>query len=149
MLVSVESDRQAETTASAAADLACQLGAQVVLLNVFSTGYSSSPDIVFNELEHRALCMKDATAVLEGLRERFMPDLKVETLVREGNPATEILKAAKACNADLIVIGTPSLGLLARVIFGNVVRVLMQHASCPVLTVGHRPRVETAHDDSA
>ena len=47
------------------------------------------------------------------------------------------------------VIGTPSHGLLARVIFGNVVHVLMQHASCPVLTVAYRPRDEPSHDDSA
>jgi hypothetical protein len=44
----------------------------------------------------------------------------VRTLAREGNPADEILEAARAADADLIVVGRSGKNLLARAILGSV-----------------------------
>ncbi|CAN5560607.1 hypothetical protein BH10PLA1_BH10PLA1_21190 [soil metagenome] len=140
ILVAVACGPESETTATYAAILARQTGAHVVLLTVFPTGYSSGPDIVFTQLEERATCIHSAAVALEELREKVMPDLKVETLLREGSPATEILKVAEGCKADMIVIGTPEHGLLDRLFFGNEMHAMMQRAQVPVLTVPHHVR---------
>lgn len=149
ILVAVACGPESETTAKYAADLARQLGAHVVLLTVFPTGYSSGPDIVFTKLEERATCIHGAAIALEELREKVMPDLKVETLLREGSPAAEILKVADVCNADMIVIGTPAYGLFDRIFFGNEMHVMAGRAQVPVLSVPHKLRDVSTHSSMA
>jgi len=139
ILVALAGETQSDATAIFAAGLVQQLHAEMILLNVFPTGYSSGPDIVFSELEHRADCIRDATALLESIRSRLMPDLKVDMILREGEPSQQIVKAARDCGADLIVIGAPAHGWLTRTMLGSVTHSVVHHASCPVLTVPFRP----------
>ncbi len=65
------------------------------------------------------------------------PDLKgpVETMVMEGEPSTEILRAAEELGCDLIVMGTHGRTGLGRLLMGSVAEAVLRHASCPVLTV--------------
>lgn len=61
--------------------------------------------------------------------------LAAEADGRVGDPATEILAAASASNADLIVIGTHGRTGLKRLLLGSVARNVLQHAPCSVLVV--------------
>jgi len=54
---------------------------------------------------------------------------------RDGDAATELISAAAACNADLIVLGTHGRTGLARLVIGSVARNVVHHASCSVLIV--------------
>jgi nucleotide-binding universal stress UspA family protein len=54
---------------------------------------------------------------------------------RDGDAATEILAAAKASNADLIVMGTHGRTGLTRLVLGSVARNVLEHATCSVLVV--------------
>jgi nucleotide-binding universal stress UspA family protein len=54
---------------------------------------------------------------------------------REGDAATEILAAASAYGADIIVMGTRGRTGLARLVLGSVARNVLQHANCSVLVV--------------
>jgi nucleotide-binding universal stress UspA family protein len=54
---------------------------------------------------------------------------------RDGDAATEILAAANASKADLIVIGTHGRTGLKRLVLGSVARNVLQHAKCSVLVV--------------
>ncbi|MRJ75972.1 universal stress protein [Aeromicrobium sp. SMF47] len=71
---------------------------------------------------------REAAALLEG----WGP--KVTTHVRSGNPATEIVRAAKAKKAGLIVIASQSSRAEA-VLMGSVAHKVLNHATCPVLVV--------------
>jgi nucleotide-binding universal stress UspA family protein len=62
---------------------------------------------------------------------------------REGDAATEILAAASASKADLIVMGTHGRTGIARLVLGSVARNVLQHATCSVLIVREEP-TETA-----
>ena len=53
----------------------------------------------------------------------------------EGSAAREIVRRGKETNADLIVIGTHGRRGLAHAVLGSVAERVVQHASCPVLTV--------------
>jgi universal stress protein A len=66
---------------------------------------------------------------------RSLPDVTVESHVRVGSPAEEILRAARDNHADLIVIATHGRGGLSRVLFGSVTERVVRRAPCPVLTV--------------
>lgn len=59
----------------------------------------------------------------------------VLTVAREGNPADEILEAARAADADLIVVGRRGKNFLARAILGSVAVRVVELARCDVLVV--------------
>ncbi len=63
------------------------------------------------------------------------PTVKTDHRVLNGDPADQILKAAKDVNADLIVMGTHGSGGLTRLLMGSVAESVMRKAPCPVLTV--------------
>ena len=59
----------------------------------------------------------------------------VRTVAREGNPTNEILEAARAADADLIVVGRRGKNFLARAILGSVAVRVVELARCDVLVV--------------
>ena len=61
--------------------------------------------------------------------------LAAEADRREGDAATEILAAARAFKADVVVMGTHGRTGLSRLVLGSVARNVLQHATCSVLIV--------------
>jgi nucleotide-binding universal stress UspA family protein len=61
--------------------------------------------------------------------------IKAQADHRDGDAATEILAAATAERADLIVVGTRGQTGLIRLVLGSVARNVLQHATCSVLVV--------------
>ena len=59
----------------------------------------------------------------------------VETVIRNGLAFFEITEAAKALNADLIIIGTHGYSGVTRAIMGSTAEKVVRHAPCPVLVV--------------
>ena len=66
-------------------------------------------------------------------------DVTVEKLVRHGDPAKEILKAAIDIEADMIIIGSHSRKSLKEKLLGSVPERVAKQAPCPVLIVSHLP----------
>jgi nucleotide-binding universal stress UspA family protein len=58
----------------------------------------------------------------------------VETIVRGGAPADQIIRAADEIEADLIVIGGRGKGAVGAILLGSVAYQVLHHARCPVLT---------------
>jgi nucleotide-binding universal stress UspA family protein len=85
-------------------------------------------------------------------------DLPVEkTRVLVGSPGPAIIEIAKACEADLIVMGTHGRSGLSRLIMGSVAEYVLRHAPCPVLTIkpgtvehlSHEEKTSLAMSESA
>ena len=75
---------------------------------------------------------------LEEVRGRLDgPDLNnpVETRLRQGDAAEEILSSAEELGCDLIVMGTHGRSGLGRLLMGSVAESVLRKARCPVLTV--------------
>lgn len=66
--------------------------------------------------------------------------LTAEADCREGAAATEILAAANAFEADLILLDTRGRTGMARLVLGSVARNVLHHASSSVLVVRETPR---------
>lgn len=64
---------------------------------------------------------------------RQTASLPVEAVLREGDPAEEILRAAGEKGATLIVMGTQGHGLVHEVFLGSVSHHVLRHAPVPVL----------------
>lgn len=61
--------------------------------------------------------------------------ISYRVLAGHGDPASFICKIADQEKADLIIMGTRGQGLVSELILGSVSHHVIQHASCPVLTV--------------
>ncbi|HVY71082.1 MAG TPA: universal stress protein [Verrucomicrobiae bacterium] len=64
----------------------------------------------------------------------------VNTVVRIGPPAREIIEVANDLAADLIVISTHGRTGLKHILLGSVAEQVVRHAPCPVLVVRERER---------
>lgn len=121
-----------------ATTLAKALGASLTILHVLA------PPIVVPEqyLDAMALDSLQTRARAWALRELQKLSMRasrarVETavLLREGEPADEILRAGRGKKADLIVTGTHGRRGLSKMFLGSVAQRVATVASCPVVTV--------------
>jgi nucleotide-binding universal stress UspA family protein len=62
-------------------------------------------------------------------------DCDIQLHWAHGKPFVEILRAAAAWSADLIVVGTHGRGMAAHLLVGSVAEKVVRKAPCPVLTV--------------
>ena len=65
--------------------------------------------------------------------------MNIERVLREGNPAEEIVRLAGERGCDLIVMGTHGRRRLGRLLMGSVAEQVLRRAPCPVLTVKGEP----------
>jgi nucleotide-binding universal stress UspA family protein len=139
VLVPTDFSRDAELSTSVALDLLAKQSAAttLVLLHVYHlpyeyTAYGSIPTSLdyFKDVEG---------AAEERLRELAEPlaseGLSVRTVAREGYPPEVIVGEAEAIGADLIALGTHGRSGLTHLLLGSTAERVVQHASCPVLTV--------------
>jgi nucleotide-binding universal stress UspA family protein len=87
--------------------------------------------------------------LFEALREEAEADLKegcarvapvqCETMLRQGAAAEEIVKAADACGADLIVMGSHGRRGLSRFFLGSVAEGVLRQAKVPVMIIRLAP----------
>jgi nucleotide-binding universal stress UspA family protein len=84
---------------------------------------SEPVEVTFQELKEKLLGLKGPDKV------------PVEHRLEEGDPATEILRTARDCGCDLIVMGTHGRRGLSRLLTGSVAEQVMRKAPCPVVTV--------------
>ena len=62
-------------------------------------------------------------------------NIPVEHILREGDPAAEILRVAEEHKCDLIVMGSHGRTGVARLLMGSVAEHVVRKAECPVLVV--------------
>ena len=60
---------------------------------------------------------------------------RTTTLLREGDPAQQIVRAARSERADLIVVGTHGRRGFSKLLLGSVAERVVGTAPCPVVTV--------------
>ncbi len=64
-----------------------------------------------------------------------LPDVAVDYLLSEEDPAEAIVHAASAHRCDLIVMGSHGRSGLRRLFMGSVAEHVVRHAPCPVLVI--------------
>jgi nucleotide-binding universal stress UspA family protein len=116
-----------------ASALARDYGAELVVVHVNRPAPIYAPDgiVVAGVPVEEPLELRGKLAQLKP----HDPRVKVEYKLLDGDPAEQILKAAAAANADLIVLGTHGATGLARLLMGSVAEQVLRKAACPVLTV--------------
>jgi len=138
ILIAVDFEEASLRALEAARAIAAGVGAPIVLVHVYRVPLYAYPSIdplpilppmAFQpELDAAARRSLTAFAVSAGIPAS-------STLVREGDPAEEILAAAAAIDARMIAVGTHGRHGLAHVLLGSVAEDVVRRATVPVLTV--------------
>ncbi|MFC6874708.1 universal stress protein [Halobellus marinus] len=134
ILLPTDGTNSMETVIEAAADIAGRRDAEVHILYVvddraFLTLQDEMKTEVLSELKGEGEAATDRAATR--LREA---GIDVETTIRQGDPADQILAHEKKLDADLITMGTRR-GDYTKNLMGSVSQKVVARASAPVLTV--------------
>lgn len=110
--------------------------AELILMFVVERGYYESSVLVPDSgaiLQHQADAAQDKLEeICASLRTR---GINCRAVVEAGVAYEAIVDAAKRVKASLIVISTHGRTGLAHVLIGSVAERVVQHSSCPVLTI--------------
>lgn len=130
ILVPVDFSECSEKALQYAVPFAQQFGAEIILLSVIHY------PIEFPEaLTTEGQTVREADAELRALAKDLGAGVPCETLVKIGAPDVEILEAARASDADLVILSTHGRSGLAHALLGSTAERVVRYASCPVLVV--------------
>jgi len=137
ILVPIDFSEHARPILDWASHLAEVHGASILLLHAYHL------PVEFQQLEGAYLppdFWSNVKSEAEQTLAKYAADLekagtRVETVVREGYPASVIIDEAAERGVDLIVIGTHGLSGLKHMLLGSIAERVVQKAHCPVLTV--------------
>jgi nucleotide-binding universal stress UspA family protein len=121
-----------------ALDLVRQADGRLTLLHVLEWLAEDEPRMLahFNVAEYRRALAADARERLRALvAEEPRTWAEIETVLAFGRAHREIIRAAEANSADLIVMGAQGRGGVDLALFGSTTQQVVRSASCPVLTV--------------
>jgi nucleotide-binding universal stress UspA family protein len=142
ILVAVDGSAQAGWAVDLVAHLALAHDARLMLLHVVIIPLLRA-EFAYVEPTEPGGCFLEAERLLELDKARIAGAIQVDTVQREGDPATEILQTAHSYRADLIIMGTHGRGPIGQVVLGSVANAVMRKSTCPVLTVSHAPVVDS------
>lgn len=144
VLVAIDGSENSNRALDFALDLADKYSAAVTVLNVSEAptmgvmpqepiDYSGSGMVVFSK-DFRKLhdeIINKAVAHAKALK----PNVAVSSKLREGNPASEIVAAAKEGGFDVVVVGHKGAGRVKEMFLGSVSEKVVHLAPCPVVIV--------------
>ena len=112
--------------------MAREHGARLIVLHVCPSAVATS------EIEAAMLPSEADKELLRAELSRLQPrdpKVRVEHRLQAGEPVEEILRVARECPCDLIVMGTHGRTGLSRLLMGSVAEAVVRTASCPVVTI--------------
>jgi nucleotide-binding universal stress UspA family protein len=113
-----------------AQEIAVLFNAEIIVLLV--DDHPSKSHLAANKEARRASCVKSIQHLLID-HDLVQHSMKIE--IREGSPASEIIRAADSLGADLIVMSTHGRSGLRQILMGSVAEKVVRMARVPVLTV--------------
>jgi nucleotide-binding universal stress UspA family protein len=96
-------------------------------------GWNPAMDMAVGE-DWTASADRHYAAVAQQWRQKY-PDIEIKLDIRRGHAVENLLQAAEAVHAQVIVLGGHHRPHLSAVLLGSVVRGVLQHATCPVAVV--------------
>ena len=136
ILVTTDFSEAALKGVESARELSSALGAK---LHVVYVADLPLPSLTFSSEFHRHEIqqehLKSAERELAVYRQEHLAGLDVQTHLREGHAAEEIVACAEEVGADLVVIATHGYGSVAKLLFGSTALRVLHKSPCPVVAV--------------
>jgi nucleotide-binding universal stress UspA family protein len=131
IVVGTDGSTNARCAVARAADLACDTGAELVVVCAVGLLATAASPGTHREIREQLEGDWTETARQSGAR--------VRTEMRDGNPVRVLLAIADEIDADVIVVGSRGFGGFPELLLGSTSTQLAQHSHRPVLIV---PRVD-------
>lgn len=145
ILVPTDFSASSEVALELACSLARAQGARLILLHVAAYDVTEAGMMAVSmDPSYYHDAMKEIQDRVVGPTPGFF----VETSLKEGTPAEEILRVADDVGADLIVMGTHGRTGLSRLLMGSVAEAVTRRAGCPVL-LAKKPVGKSRNNDVA
>jgi nucleotide-binding universal stress UspA family protein len=138
ILVAVDNEPIAAHAADIAAELARQGGAELAFIHVIDPALVNAADTGLQPAVLVASAKDEARRMIADFHKRLPEQQAALEFVEIGEPASEIVGAAKDWPADLVVIGSHGRGGIRRALLGSVAEAVMRQAPCPVLVARAR-----------
>jgi len=133
IMIAVDESAAAADAAHSGLRLAQALHAEVIFATVVFIQIDDMAQYPAAQEEKR---LAEARALLSGfVAQAANVGIKARSVVREGEPAPELLRAAEEEAVDLIVTGTHGRRGVPRFFLGSVAEALARQAPCPILLV--------------
>lgn len=121
-----------------ARDLAGRLGLEIVLLHAYAIPVVVYPG--FDPIVAPGLPDEIASAAKSALEKLSAENGGLRTILRAGDPATEILKAIEDLRPKLVAMGTHGRTGLSHLLLGSVAEKVVRGSAAPVITIHAKPR---------
>jgi nucleotide-binding universal stress UspA family protein len=119
--------------------------ARLLLLHVLGAGSGIVSDPVGMPYYDAAGAIDFTVKTLEPWRMMARTqDLPCDSVVREGQPAQQILAAARQFRADRLLLGTRSRSKVSKLLLGSVAEQVLRSVNLPVITVGPEAHLKAA-----
>lgn len=140
ILVPIDFSGHADLALETAIALARDSGGRLHLLHAYEIPLGTIPPYGVSIPDALLIDVRDAAArrIEKAAHKVEAAGIACETQVLHAAPAEGIAEAARACGADLIVMGTRGLTGLKHVLLGSVTERTVRIAPCPVLTVKNK-----------
>ena len=143
ILLPTDGSKNAERSGANAIELADLTGADIVVLYVIETDYLQSSKLVNYRINLFDELREEGKKVVEDFKQNLeesqckgvCKNINLTTEIKEGKPATEILKTIDDEDIDLTVMGTSGRHGLDRVIVGSVTERVVRDSKRPVLVI--------------
>lgn len=134
ILIAHDGSKSSEKALKKAFEVAEKFGSSVTVISVV-------PELYLTELMEmdrvRILetLTEEAKKTMDQIRTKTAGFKSLRTIIKQGNPAEEILETAKKIKADLIVTGSHGRHGAQKFLLGSVSSKIIDHATCAVLVI--------------
>ncbi len=139
ILISVDRSAAAAGAIDAGLELASALKAEIAMIHVMEPRVAEELAAGLPKSEMMELVRQEGLSLFDAIREKHALPFTAREILAGGDPAAEIVRAAKEWGADIVVIGTHGRDGVQRFLLGSVAEKVVRHAPCPVLVV-RKPR---------
>ena len=147
VLIALDYNPTAQKVAEVGFSLSKSIGAETILLHVITdpvyyssrefspiVGYGGYTDMSPTQLDNIETLKKASQHFLDNFK-KHLGEESIQTLIKEGEYAECILKAAKEMKADMIVIGSHSRRWLENIVMGSVTEKVLHETTLPLFII--------------
>lgn len=147
ILIALDYEPSAQRVAEIGQEIAKGLYAKVILLHIIADvvyytsteyppimGFDGFNDTYIPPLNNNESLKKDAQIFLNKTKEH-LKDESIQTIIKDGNFAEEIVNTATDMNANMIIMGSHNRRGLDKLLLGSVAEKVLHLSSIPVLII--------------
>lgn len=134
ILLAHDGSRSSDKAMKKAFEIAQKFGSSISVISV-------APELYLMELLEpdrkriRDMLTEEAEKIMKQIAKKAKGIKPIKTIIKQGNPADEIIKAARKIKADIIITGSHGRSGAKKLFLGSVSSRIVDHAPCTVLVV--------------